>query len=740
MPIHIEEDELIVGSAGLPGQYAIFCPEFEDALYAENLQPSKPGDRFVVTEEDLRIVNEEMKPYWDGKRFDRKALFQALPEDTLRLIEIFAVITPSSPARSNSGYNHDYAKVLNKGISHIRKQAQKTLSALDPMDPADRVEKEPFLRSAIIVCDAMVRFARRYAALADDMAKGELNAVRKKELEQIAEICQWVPEKPARTFREAVQSQWFVQTVSRLEQRMGGIVGNGRIDQYLYPYYKKDTEEKRITDNEVMELLECLWIGMAKNKEIYTSPGTISYSDGNAHWEATTLGGRTRDGVDATNELSYLILQSKREFPLDYPDLAVRIHSNTPDSFLYAVCETIKDGTGFPKLFFDEEIIPLYLAKGATMEEANDYAASSCAEVKIDNKDLQSTGDPMINLGAILEMTLNNGRLKLFGNQHYGVNTGDARNFRSSDELFDAFCKQLENVLKHTFTQQYIAEQQKSRYLACPMFSMLHDVCLKNCKDLHSGHQEGGIYIEYINMIGMATAIDSLAAIKNLVFDEKKLTMAELLEALDTDFKGNEVIRQLCLNAPKFGNSIAWVDLIGHDIETFLVKTVRRYKTAFGAELNVIHVPVTAHIPYGAISGATPNGRKAGEPLSEGISPSQGADRQGPTAVLASVARTRCGIYKERGDRLLNIKLSPSAVAGPEGTKKLMSLIRTASDLKMWHLQFNIINKETLIAAQKNPEKYQNLMVRVAGFSAYFVDLSPQLQNEIIQRTEHTFQ
>jgi formate C-acetyltransferase len=462
----------------------------------------------------------------------------------------------------------------------------------------------------------------------------------------------------------------------------------------------------------------------------------MSFSEGYAHWEAVTIGGQTTDGKDASNELSYLMLQSKREFPLNYPDLSARIHSQTPDAFLHAVSQTIQEGTGFPKLFFDEEIIPLLISKGGSMEEANDYCLAGCTEAKMVNKDGITTGCAWVNLGAVVEMCLNDGVLKKHGHQ-YGVPTGDPRTFTSFQDLWDAFCRQAENLMRHVFIQQYAADKLKSQFIASPMNSMLHDLCMKDCRDMHDGPVKDAVYLGFFDTIGFGTAIDSLAAIKQLVFDDKKLSMSELLEALEADFEGQEAIRQLCLNAPKYGNNDPYADTIGHDIEAFFARLARGHTTALGGELDVRYVTITSHVPFGSVVGATPDGRRAGEFVAEGSSPSQGADQKGPTASLLSVARTRCGAYKERAARLLNMKLSPSAVAGPEGARKLMSLIRTACDLKMWHLQFNIINRETLIAAQKDPEKYRNLLVRVAGYSAYFVDLTPQLQKEIIQRTEH---
>lgn len=736
--VEIGPDELVVGSAGPEGRYAIFFPELEEKFFSQQVQPSKPGDSLILTEEDVRIINEELRPYWEGRQY-HTAFVNALPEDTRSLVECYFVVTPTATARSSLAWNHDYEKVLKRGIRGIRDEAAERLSALDPMDPKGRVEKEPYYRAVILVCDAIVRFARRYALKAETLAEQESDPKRKEELLEIAQVCQWVPENPARTFREAVQSQWFIQTVSRLEQRIGGTVGNGRIDQYFYPFYAKDLAEGRLTRDQALELLECLWINMARNVEIYTTPGNLSFTDGYAHWEATTIGGVDKDGKDATNELSYLLLESKREFPLNYPDLAARIHSATPERFLHAVAETIKEGTGFPKLFFDEEIIPLLLAKGATVEEANDYCICGCTEAKMINRDAVMTGCAWVNLGAVVEMTLRNGRLRAFGDRLVGVETGDPRTFSSYEDLWQAFCRQIENVMKHTFIQQYVADTLKGRFIAAPMSSMLHDLSMKAAKDLHAGPIEGALYLGYIDTLGFATAIDCLAAMKKLVFEDRKISMNELLEAIDRNFEGREAIRQMCLNAPKYGNNDSYADEIGRAIEEFNVWLTRRYPSAFGGELDIRYVTITAHVPFGAILGATPDGRKAGEPISEGVSPSQGADRKGPTASLLSIARTKATGYKERAARLLNMKLSPSAVAGPEGTRKLMSLIRTACDLKMWHLQFNIINRETLLAAQKNPEKYRNLLVRVAGYSAYFVDLSPQLQEEIIQRTEHSF-
>ncbi len=741
-PIHIEEEELLVGSAGPPGRYAVVYCELVGPgrfyTHPHELAPSKPGEPITITEDDVTALTEEILPYWERNAY-HKATMNALPEDTRRLMERIFVVTPTAAGRSMLAWAHDYGKVLERGIGSIRREARQRLEALDPIDTAAYVEQRPFLEAVFLVCDAMVAFAHRYAALARAMAAEESRDERRRELLDIADICERVPEHPARSFREAVQSQWFIQTVSRLEQAIGGVVGNGRIDQYLYPYFRKDIDEGRLTDDEALVLLESIWIGMARSADLYAKPGTPSLTDGFAHWEATTIGGLTPDGRDASNELSYLILRSKREFPLHYPDLAARIHARTPNAFLHAVAETIKDGSGFPKLFCDDEIIPLLVAKGGTIEEANDYCVTGCSETKMLNREGVATGCAWINLGAILEMTLRDGRLACFGDGLVGIRTGDPRTFTGFDELWDAFVLQVENVVQHTFIQQYVSDTLKSQHIASPMFSMLHDLCMASCKDIHSGPIEGALYLGFFDVMGFGTVIDSLAAIRSLVFEEGKLTMGELLEALDKDFEGQEAIRQLCLNAPKYGNNDPAVDQIGRDIEACFMNLARHHRTAFGGELDLRYVSVTSHVPLGAVVSATPDGRKARQPLSESISPSQGVDVKGPTATLLSISSTKCAQYKERAARLLNMKLSPASLVGEAGTRKLMALIRTACDMKMWHIQFNIINRDTLLAAQADPERYRNLLVRVAGYSAYFVDLTPALQNEIIRRTEHQF-
>ncbi|MBT4089632.1 MAG: glycyl radical protein [Deltaproteobacteria bacterium] len=739
IPISIGEDELFAGRCGPLGKYYVLYPELLPTGWASKIaDKALNGEEieYEMTQEDARIIKEEIDPYWTGRTV-HDGYLALLPEETRNFMyqegKATGVIAPTGTARTSLAWCLDYDKVMKRGFNGIKKEAQGKLAALDPADPDNSVEKLPFYKSVIITCDSIEILAKRYADLARQMAENEPNTQRKRELQRMAEMCDRVPMNPPASFLEAIQSQWMTQVYSRYEQNIGGVVGNGRIDQYLYPFYLKDKESGIITDDEVLEIFECLWLNMAQS---VTSTATRKGS-GTPHFETTTIGGQTIDGNDATNELSFLILQSKKEFTLDYPDLTARIHSQTPDGFLKKICELIKEGTGFPKLLNDEEIIELFLAKGASLDEARNYTPTGCTEVKMLNRDTYFTGGPAVNLGAIVEMALNQGKLRKFGSAQIGVKTKHPEDFKSFDDLWNAFKIQAEYTYKHAFTTQTIIDTVKRRTVAAPQTSALHDLCMKNGSDIYEYKINDGVSLGNTSIMGFGTALDSLAAVKKLVFEDRKITMKELVEALETNYEGKESMRQLCLNAPKYGNNEGFAEPIGLKIDSLFAEIVSNYTTINGGKLDYIYVPITEHVVGGARIGATPNGRKAGEALSEGISHTQGCDTKGPTTTLKSIASVKSGQYKSRAARLLNVKLSPQVVAGERGTHTLASLIRSWCDMKFWHLQFNILNSDTLREAQKNPSKYRNLIVRVAGYSAYFVDLSQPLQDEIINRTEH---
>lgn len=743
--VYIDDNQLIVGRSGYKGRYGILYPELDGDFLDEaiNNLPKREVSPFDISEEDAQIVINEISSYWKGKTF-HETLAKAIPNETIKLTynpenlsDSRFIVNETASFRSSIQWVHDYEKVLKVGFNGIKSEALEKLKELDEFSPINNTEKIPFLEAIINVSNAIIIWAKRHGDLASELAQKESDNIRKSELEKIAEICYHVPANPARNFHEALQSQWFTQMFSRIEQKTGTIISNGRMDQYLYSYYKNDVEEGILDDEKVLELLGCVWTSMAQFIDLYLSNTGGAFNEGYAHWEAVTIGGQTKDGLDATNELTYLFLQSKRQFPLNYPDLAARIHTRAPRRYLFEVAETIKEGSGFPKLINDEEVVPLLLSKGATFEEAYDYAVSGCAEARMPNRDTYTSPCAYINFAAAIEMALYNGKMKKYGDEVLGVETGNPEEFKSFHEFLNAYLIQQKNFLKHAFIQQYEIIKLRQEHFAAPLSSSLHKLCLENYKDIHNPKIEGGIDLGYFEFIGYGTVIDSLVAIKKVIFEDKKISMRELINALENNFKGYEKVRQLLINAPKYGNDDEYADSIGRILDLEALKFTEKYSKELGVHLDLRYVPFTSHVPFGKVVSATPNGRFSGTPLADGSSASHGADKNGPTAILLSNFESKNYGFKNRAARLLNIKLSPSCVKGEAGTEKLVSFIQTWCDLKLWHLQFNIINKETLIEAKKNPEKYRNLLVRVAGYSAYFVELSEELQNDIIERTEH---
>ena len=743
--IIIDDNQLIVGRGGKAGKYGIIYPELDGCFLRQFVKQasSRVESPFEIDEEDIRVIEEEIAPYWEGKTY-YEDFAHSMPEDVLKITydpsDLFSsrfILNESSSMRSALQWVHDYKRGIDLGFEAIKKEAQDKLDNLDEFDPKDTVDKAEFLQSIIIVSDAIILWAKRHADKAGELAQKETDPVRKAELLEIERICNKVPAKPAGSFYEALQSQWFIQMFSRLEQKTGATISNGRMDQYLYPYYKKDLENGLITPEKAKELFRCVWLNMAQYQDLFVSPAGVKFHEGYAHWEAVTIGGVTEDGFDATNELSYLLLEDKREFPLNYPDLAARIHAGSPEKFLREVAITIKDGAGFPKLINDEEIVPLLISKGADFASANDYAVSGCTEVRMPNLDTFTTPCPFINLAAILELTLNNGRMPKYGDELLTIETGNAAEFGTYEEFEEAFMAQERFLLKQALRQQFVANRTRPRHFASPLGSSLHALCMKECKDLHSEHIEGGLDAGFFDFIGFGTVADSLSAIKKTVYDDKTVSWDELLPALKNNFEGAEVIRQRLLNAPKYGNDDTYVDEIAKRIDGEAVKFVHQYAKNIGIYMDLRYVSQSVNVPFGTVVGATPNGRFAGTALSDGSSASQGADEHGPTAILLSNYKTKNTNYNNRAARLLNIKLTPGSVAGDIGTKKLVQFIRSWRDLKLWHLQFNIINKETLLEAKAHPENYRSLLVRVAGYSAYFVELSPNLQDDVVNRTAH---
>lgn len=745
MTVYITPNQLIAGRAGKEGRYGILYPELDGDFYATSLRglDKRKKSPFKIDSEEVEIIVNEIATYWEGQTY-HEHLNGALPDDLRGVtynddqgLRSKFVVSESSSYRSALQWVHDYDKVLKLGFNGIKEDAIARMNELDAEDPVETWEKRPFYEAMVIICDAIMHWARRHADLARKQAEEITDKKRKAELLLMADICEHVPANPARNFREAMQSQWFVQLFSRIEQKASAIISNGRMDQYLFPFYKKDIKAGVITKEEAVELFECMWVEMAQFIDLYINPTGNDFNEGYAHWEAVTIGGQTAAGEDATNELSYLLLESKREFPLNYPDLAARIHARSPERFLWEIALTVKDGSGFPKLINDEEVIPLYTSKGAPHDQAMDYSVSACTEIRLPNSETYTSGCPYINFATAIEMTMYNGRMLKYGDEIIGLETGDVNKFENWDEFYNAYLKQQRNLLVKAFRQQFIVDSIRPHHFATPFASVMHDLCMKEGKDLQSQYIEGGLEYSYFEFLGYGTVVDSLAAIKKLVFEDKKLTMKEVVEALKDNFEGKEDVRELLRSAPCYGNNNQYVDSIAKEIDEACQTYAAKYSEKRGISYDVRYVPVTSHVPFGKVVSATPNGRLAWTALSDGTSASHGADHNGPTAVLMSNYHSKNRGMKNRASRLLNIKLTPKSVEGDAGTQKIVDMIRTWCDLHLWHIQFNIINHETLLAAQKEPDNYRNLLVRIAGYSAYFCDLSRDLQNDIIERTGH---
>ena len=735
----IQDNELIVGTAGGAGRHSILFPELRGPWLNEALSGLRDGTSYRVSEEDLKTVAEEIVPYWKGKS-SHEYYLSLLPRDTKEVIYGDSDWGSAGIIQDNANINEmlnwaaDYKKVINRGLLDLQREMQERLDALQDYE----MEKKWFYQATIIACDAAMIYAKRYAQKAQELAEAEQNPTRKKELERIAANCSNVPAYPAKNFWEALQSLWFTMTTCKLECPTVGVISLGRFDQYLYPTFIQDYKSGVIDDEKALELMECLWVKIASYVP-YNVTATKNYFEGYCHFEQTVLGGQTPDGKDASNELSYLVLRSKREFPLHYPDLSVRVHSETPTEFLRAVADVIKDGTGFPKLLNDEEIIPHLLCDRVTIQDARDYVPCACTEVRMLNLDTYFAVGGNINLAAALEMALNDGVVIMDGQpRKYLTPSIPSNQISSYEDVFQNFTEAWDCLVRHYHIRQSAMELTNAHCHAIPFLSMLNDACVLSGKDGHQPITEYGVSRDSgtMSVIGFGTVSESLCAIKKLVFEDKKLTLDEMKKAIDANFEGYEPIRQMMLNVPLYGNNNSYADRIARDLDEMVCRVYGRYRTPNGPQ-NLKFVPVTTHVAMGKRMRATPNGRLAGEALSEGISPTQGRDSQGPVNTMISIKNARSDVYNNNLSRLLNIKFNPQVLQGEKGTQDLVSFIRTFIDLKLWHVQFAVINRETLVNAKKEPEKYRNLIVRVAGYSAYFTDLSPKLQDEIINRTEH---
>jgi len=622
-------------------------------------------------------------------------------------------------------------KIYNKGLNAFREDIRRSMKNLDFLHDPKAYEKMEELKAMKIAVDALIRYAERHAEKARELLKKEKNPERREELKKIVQACTHVPAHAPRDFWEALQYYWFVHLGVIIELNPWDSFNPGRLDQHLYPFYKKGLEDGTLTKEKAKELLELFWIKFnnhpAPPKVGVTAEESNTYND----FALINTGGVRADGADAVNELSYLILDVVEEMRTPQPSSMVQISKETPDDFLKRALKIIKTGFGQPSVFNTDVIIQELLRQGKAIEDARNGGASGCVETGAFGKECYIlTG--YFNMVKVLEITLNNGLDPRTG-QRIGLETGDPANFGSFDDLFDAFKRQLRHFIDIKIKGNNIIEGLYAEYLPTPFLSLLIDDCIAKGKDYNDG---GARYnTSYIQGVGLGTVTDSLTAIKFQVFDEEQITPREMLNALKANFDGYEKLRQRLLNkTPKYGNDDEYADQIMKTIFEAYYSAIDGRPNTKGGSYRINLLPTTVHIYFGKVVGATPDGRKSGEPLSEGVSPVQGADRKGPTAVIKSVSKID---HVRTGGTLLNQKFAPELLADEEGLDKLAHLIRTYFRLDGHHIQFNVVNADTLRDAQKHPEKYMDLMIRVAGYSDYFVNLSTELQNEIIRRTEH---
>ena len=725
----VVDGELIVGERGpapkaVPTYPELCCHSLQDL----DILNSRQKTSFAVSDRDREIYENKIIPFWKGRSM-RDMLFQEMSDDWKAAYNA-GIFTEFMEQRA-PGHTVLGDKIYRQGFLDLKADVEKRLQGLDYLNDPQAYDKREELRAMSISADAIVRFAERHAEKALELAQLESQSERRKELEKIADVCCRVPKHAPRDFWEALQAYWFVHLGVITELNTWDSFSPGRLDQHLYPFYNKGLEDGTLTPERAKELLECLWIKfnnhLAPPKVGVTAAESSTYND----FAAIDLGGLMPDGSDGVNDLTYLILDVIDEMRLIQPSSNIQLSRKNPDRFLKRACEIIRQGWGQPSIFNADLVVEELVRQGKSIEDARTGGTSGCVETGCFGKEAYIlTG--YFNLPKVLEITLNNGVDPCTGKK-IGLETGDPTQFESYQDLFDAFRRQLRYFVDIKIEGNNIIERLYADHMPSPFLSLLIDDCVKRGKDYNAG---GARYnSSYIMGVGIGTLTDSLASVKYHVFDKKDITIARLLQSLKDDFEGHEKIRLMLWNrTPKYGNDDDYADsLLRASFETFYDEINGRKNTRDGF-YRVNFLSTTCHIYFGAVTGATADGRRAGEPVSEGVSPVQGADQHGPTAVVKSVAKID---QVRTGGTLLNQKFAPMLLEGDNGISSLCHLVRAYFRLDGHHIQFNVITAETLRAAQANPEKYRDLIVRVAGYSDYFCDLGKAIQDEIIARTEH---
>lgn len=731
MTISIEDSELLVGKITSKSRGGPLLPEVAWEWYLEEIDTlsTREWNRYGPLSDEEKQRMKTFLPDWKGKSLLEK--FNAVaPAEILKLNHIIGEAAGHAIANIHQGHaSADYETVLKSGLNGIQQKVEQKIANLNLTDIKD-FEKYQFYHAMQLTLKCATDFGKRHAVLAREMAAIEPNPARKAELEDIAEICAQVPGNPARTFHEALQCIWLIHVVLMIEGLSYGI-GFGRPDQFLLPFYENDIKQGRLTKDLALELIAQFYIKI-NSSIVPICLEAAKVHGGHPLTANITIGGVTKDGRDAVNELSYLFLEAETMVGLPAEDVIVRIHRNTPQAFVIKACETAKTIKGKLKFVSDDTIIQQLMTDGKPIELARDYIIDGCDTPSVAGFS-QDTPGAVINLPLMIELVLTNGKFRLTGEQ-IGPETGDPKEFRNYEEFWKAYKKQLETLMPNLILFRNIDDQLYADYAPVPFQSSLFESCLEKGTDLTRGGTAPYL-TRGISLGGIANVGDSLAAVKKIVFEENQITMNELIHALDKNFEGEEQVWRLLLGAPKFGNDDDYVDDIVNEVIAHAANEAKRYPGIAGAKTTIAAHIITADIPMGKIVGALPDGRKMGEPLSEGgISPYQGRNVSGPVATLRSVAKL--DHMKLTDGSVLNMRFNPDFLEDESKMLKFTTILRTFCETGGVLVQFNIVNTETLIEAQQHPEKYKDLLVRVATYSAYFTELSPELQNDIIARME----
>lgn len=728
--IYIGEGELIVGERGpkpkcIPTFPELTCHSVEDfhVLNTRDMQ------RYTISQEDIDLYEKEVIPYWKGKT-QRERIFSHVPDEWKAAYEA-GLFTEFMEQRA-PGHTALDGKIYRKGMLDFKKEIAANLASLDYINDPEATDKAEQWKAMSISCDAVIVFAERHADLAEKLASVESNSKRVAELTKIAEVCRRVPANAPRNLWEAIQMYWFVHLGTITELNGWDAMNPGHFDQHLAPFYNNEIQEGTLTRDEAKELISCFWIKVnnhpAPPKVGITARESGTYND----FTNINIGGLKGDGTDGTSEVSYIMLEVIEELHILQPGNSVHISAKTPDKFLHAAAHVIRQGHGYPSVFNPDIYILELLRQGKSLQDAREGGCSGCIEVGAFGKEAYLlTG--YLNVPKILEVTLNNGIDPVTGKMA-GIRTGEPCSFKSYQELYAAFLEQLRYIVDQKMRVSNYIDRMFAKYAPAPFLSVVIEDCISKGKDYYDG---GPRYnTNYIQCCGLGTVTDSLAALKKHVFEDKTFKMDRVLNAILKNFEGEELLRQTIINrTPFFGNDDDYADAIAVKVYDDLVDTIDgKPNIKPGGKYHLNMLSTTCHVYFGKVMGATPNGRLAGKSISDGTSPSHGADTHGPSAVVKSLTKID---HVKSGGTLLNQRFLPSLMRKEEDIRKLGHLIRSYFTLGGHHIQFNIVDTATLLAAQACPEDYKDLLVRMAGYSDYFNDMNADLQQEVIERTEN---